>query len=188
MYKLCAQRAHRAGTAHTQRTMRAHQYKFLSEKGIPCQTHCHQMASGGMSARRATFLLTIPTSAPDLPSHGEAPQVDHIALHTYIQSTLHSKAISVNSTTATVICSVLNKQHWSHNCGCQYIHYLSAPYTHHKLRRWSAVGNTTHTLLPHPLPHLAWRPNCFGQSKPEAGHAPMVRRGGDGLASGCKTV
>ena len=34
-------------------------------------------------ARRATFLLTIPTSAPDLPSHGEAPEVDHIALHTF---------------------------------------------------------------------------------------------------------
>ena len=34
-------------------------------------------------ARRATFLLTIPTSAPNLPSHGEAPQVDHIALHTF---------------------------------------------------------------------------------------------------------
>ena len=34
-------------------------------------------------ARHATFLLTIPTSAPDLPSHGEAPQVDHIALHTF---------------------------------------------------------------------------------------------------------
>ena len=33
--------------------------------------------------RCATFLLTIPTSAPDLPSHGEAPQVDHIALHTF---------------------------------------------------------------------------------------------------------
>ena len=29
------------------------------------------------------FLLTIPTSAPDLPSHGEAPQVDHVALHTF---------------------------------------------------------------------------------------------------------
>ena len=28
------------------------------------------------------FLLTIPTSAPDLPSHGEAPQVAH-ALHTF---------------------------------------------------------------------------------------------------------
>ena len=34
-------------------------------------------------ARRATFLLAIPTSAPDLPSHGEAPQVDHVALHTF---------------------------------------------------------------------------------------------------------
>ena len=40
-------------------------------------------ACGGMFARRATFLLTIPTSAPDLPSHGEAPQVDHVALHTF---------------------------------------------------------------------------------------------------------
>ena len=37
---------------------------------------------GGMFARRAAFLLSIPTSAPDLPSHGEAPQVDHVALHT----------------------------------------------------------------------------------------------------------
>ena len=34
-------------------------------------------------ARRATFLLTIPTSAPDLPSHVEAPQVDHVAMHTF---------------------------------------------------------------------------------------------------------
>ena len=34
-------------------------------------------------ARHATFLLTIPTSAPDLPSHGEAPQVDHSRLHTF---------------------------------------------------------------------------------------------------------
>ena len=34
-------------------------------------------------ARRATFLLTIPTSAPDLPSHGETRQVDHIALHNF---------------------------------------------------------------------------------------------------------
>ena len=36
--------------------------------------------SGGMFARRATPLLTIPTSAPDLPTHGEAPQVDHSAV------------------------------------------------------------------------------------------------------------
>ena len=63
----------------------------------------------------------------------------------------------MNSTTPTVICSVINKQHWSRKCGCQCIHYNSAPYTHHTLRRWSAVGNTTHTLPPHPLPHLAWR-------------------------------
>ena len=39
--------------------------------------------SKGCRARHATFLLTIPTSAPDLPSHGEAPQVDHVALHTF---------------------------------------------------------------------------------------------------------
>ena len=64
----------------------------------------------------------------------------------------------MHSTTPTVICSVINKQHWSHKCGCQYIHYNCAPYTHHKLRRWSAFGNTKHTLPPHPLPHLAWRP------------------------------
>ena len=38
---------------------------------------------GGMFARRATFLLTIPTSAPDLPSHEEAPQAAHVALHTF---------------------------------------------------------------------------------------------------------
>ena len=31
-------------------------------------------------AQRAIFLLTIPTSAPDVPSHGEAPQVDHSAV------------------------------------------------------------------------------------------------------------
>ena len=86
-----------------------------------------------------------------------------------LQSTLQNKAGTVNPATPTVICSVINKQHWSRKCGCQYIHYNSAPYTHHKLRRWSAVGNTTHTLPPHPLPHLAWRPSCFGQSKPEAG-------------------
>ena len=35
-----------------------------------------------------------------------------------LQSTLHNKAISVNSATPTVICIVLNKQHWSHKCGC----------------------------------------------------------------------
>ena len=35
------------------------------------------------NAPGATFLLTIPTSAPDLPSHGEAPKVDHVALHTF---------------------------------------------------------------------------------------------------------
>ena len=101
---------------------------------------------GGMFARRTTFLLTIPTSAPDLPSHDCTPS---------LQSTLHNKAMSVNSPTPTVICIVLKKQHWSHKCGCQYSQYNSAPYTHHKLRRWSASGNTTHTLLPHPLPHLA---------------------------------
>ena len=33
---------------------------------------------------------------------------------------------------------------WSHKCGCQYIQYNSAPYTHHKLRRWSDLA-TQHT-------------------------------------------
>ena len=93
-----------------------------------CVPPCHWGNVCPARARRATFLLTIPTSAPDLPSHGEAPQVDHVALHTFplhctpsLQSTLHNKAISVNSATPTVICIVLNKQHWSHKCGCQYI-------------------------------------------------------------------
>ena len=31
------------------------------------------MYMGGMFARCATFLLTIPTSAPDIPSDGEGP-------------------------------------------------------------------------------------------------------------------
>ena len=34
-------------------------------------------------ARRANFLLTIPTSTPGLPSHGGAPEVDHVGLHTF---------------------------------------------------------------------------------------------------------
>ena len=38
-----------------------------------------------------------------------------------LQSTLHNKAIAVNSTTPNVICIVLNEQHWSHKSGCQYI-------------------------------------------------------------------
>ena len=155
---------------------------LLHNTGTRLTKQQHHVRLGGNAcparARCATFLLTIPTSAPDLPSHGEAPQVDHVALHTFPTKQLHNKAIYVNSATPTVICIVLNKQHWSHKCGCQCIQYNSAPYTHHKLRRWNASDNTTHTLLPHPLPHLAWRPSCFGQSKLEAGHAPMVRRGG----------
>ena len=63
----------------------------------------------------------------------EAPQVDQVGLHTFLQSTLHNKAIAVNSTTPNVICIVLNKQHWSHTWGGKYIQYNSAPYTHHKL-------------------------------------------------------
>ena len=42
-------------------------------------------------ARRATFLLTIPTSALDLPSHGEAPQVDHVGLHTFPTNELSAR-------------------------------------------------------------------------------------------------
>ena len=37
----------------------------------------------------------------------------------------------VNSTTQNVICIVLNKQHWSHKYGCQYIQHNSALHTHH---------------------------------------------------------
>ena len=47
--------------------------KVLSYRGDVCPGR----------ARRATFLLTIPTLAPDLPSHGEAPQVNHVGLHTF---------------------------------------------------------------------------------------------------------
>ena len=43
------------------------------------------------------------------------------------------KAIAVNSTTPNVICIVLNKKHWSHKCGCQYIQHNNALHTHHKL-------------------------------------------------------
>ena len=48
-----------------------------------CMVGAKKASSGGMFARRTTFLLTIPTSTPDLPSHGEAPQVDHVALPTF---------------------------------------------------------------------------------------------------------
>ena len=44
---------------------------LLLLKGHPC------------TAPAVQIQLTIPTSAPDLPSHGEAPQVDDIALHTF---------------------------------------------------------------------------------------------------------
>ena len=141
--------------------------------GLPRSTSLGEWLPGARPARY--FSINYPNFTPDLPSHEEAPEIDHVALQPSLQSTLHNKAKSVNSATPTVICIVLNKQHWSHKCGCQYIRYNSAPYTHHKLQRWSASGNTTHTLLPHPLPHLAWRPSCFGQSKHEARHAPTVR-------------
>ena len=53
---------------------------------IPLGSHAFIPHGGNVClarARRTTFLLTIPTSTPDLPSHGEAPQVDHVALHTF---------------------------------------------------------------------------------------------------------
>ena len=65
-------------------------------------------------AQRATFLLTILTSAPDLPSHEKPPKWTTLHCTPSLQSTLHNKAIAVNSTTPNVICIVLNKQHWSH--------------------------------------------------------------------------
>ena len=70
---------------------------------------------------RFTLLWISPPSRP----HCTAPS---------LQSTLQNKAGCVNLTTPTVICSVIHKQHWSHKCGCQYIHYNSAPYTHHNFR------------------------------------------------------
>ena len=48
---------------------------------------------------------------------------------------------------------------------------------------WSASDNIGQTHLPHPLPHLAWRPSCFYQSKNEMRHGPMVHEEGDGPAS-----
>ena len=49
-----------------------------------------------------------------------------------LQSMLHTKAVVVNSTTVTIICIVLDKQHWTHKRRCQYIQYNSAVSTDHK--------------------------------------------------------
>ena len=46
----------------------------------------------------------------------------------------------------------------------------------------------TFSRLPHLLLHLAWQPNCFYQSKHEAGHSPMDHKEGDGPTSKCKIV
>ena len=158
----------------------------LVAAGLPLQMH----SAGGMFARRATFFINYPDFSPRFTLSWRSPlSRPHCTAHLPYKAHCN-KATAVNSTTPNVICIVLDKQHWSHKCGCQYIQYNSAPYTHHKLRRWSASGNTTHTSASSCLilPHLTWRPSCFGQSKHEAGHASMVRRGGDGLASGCKIV
>ena len=61
-------------------------------------------------ARRATFLLNIPTLTPDLPSHGEPPKETTLDRTLSLQSTLHKKTIIVKSTTANVSCIVLNRQ------------------------------------------------------------------------------
>ena len=67
---------------HTEKAVRQGE-----ERGLPVSFDLAKLQLLGnvcpARARRATFVLTIPTSAPDLPSHGEAPQVDHIALHTF---------------------------------------------------------------------------------------------------------
>ena len=61
-------------------------YAYVGSIGQTLTTNVSMTLWGNVCparARHATFLLTIPTSAPDLRSHGEAPQVDHIALHTF---------------------------------------------------------------------------------------------------------
>ena len=49
----------------------------------------------------------------------------------------------MTSTTPNVICVALNKQHWSHKCGCQYIHYNSAPYTQVHMHAFQELRNKT---------------------------------------------
>ena len=71
-----------------------------------------------------------------------------------LQSTLHNKAISVNSATPTVICIVLNKQHWSHKRGCQYIQYNSAPYTYHKHNTHTFASSSASSCVPQPSKQL----------------------------------
>ena len=57
---------------------------------------------------------------------------------------------------------------------------------HSQTVTWSACDNTTHILLPHPLPHPPWQPKSSCPSKYEAEHGPMVHKEGGGPASECK--
>ena len=133
-----------------------------TQQPYPCKSADHHRGNVcPVRATRATFLLTIPTSAPDLPSLGEATQVDHVGLHTFPTKHVANKAIAVISTTPNVICIVLNKQHWSHKCGCQYIQHMFFTLTTTCDGGTLLTTQHTLTLLPHPLPHLAWWPSCF---------------------------
>ena len=71
--------AHRMGKWHAKHTARVQNlpWKCCALIGVLGGNVCPART------RRATFLLTIPTSAPHLPSNEEAPQVDHVALHTF---------------------------------------------------------------------------------------------------------
>ena len=72
---------------------------------------------GGMFARHATFLLPIPTSAPDLPSHGEAPQEDHVGLHKRANLSAHRISCTTwlrYSRTQATLCRQATFEHpWS---------------------------------------------------------------------------
>ena len=79
----------------------------------------------------------------------------------YLTNNIGPTSVGVNTFTTIVLLTLIT------NCNGGAL--LATQHTH------------THTLLPHPLPHLAWRPSSFGQSKHEAGHARMVQRGGGGV-------
>ena len=73
---------------------------------------------GGSVCPARYFSINYPDSSPRFTLSWISPPLDCTPS---LQSKLHNKAIAVNSTTPNVICVVLNKQHCSHKCGCQYI-------------------------------------------------------------------
>ena len=65
----------------------------------------------------ATSLLTIPTSAPDLPSHGEAPQVDHIA------NNIGPTSVGVNTFIAIVLLTLITNCDGGAPLATQHTHF-----------------------------------------------------------------